>query len=72
MGKVYSTISFVIDEDLYNEAGEILLSLGMTHEEAVQLFLKEMVRIGRIPFDYTEEDLLEAKRLSSEVEADRE
>ena len=32
----------------------------VTH--ALILFLKETVRLGRIPFDYTEEDLEEARR----------
>lgn len=31
-------------------------------EDALILFLKETVRLGRIPFDYTEEDLEEARR----------
>ena len=31
-------------------------------------FTKETVRLGRIPFDYTQEDLLEAKCLSGEVD----
>ena len=31
-------------------------------EDALILFLKETVRLGRIPFDYTEADLEEARR----------
>ena len=31
-------------------------------EDALILFLKETVRLGRIPFDYTEEDLEEARK----------
>ena len=30
--------------------------------DALILFLKETVRLGRIPFDYTEEDLGEARK----------
>lgn len=30
--------------------------------DAVLLFIRETVRLGRIPFDYTEEDLAEVRR----------
>ena len=35
---------------------------GLNHGRCVDSFLKETVRLGRIPFDYTEEDLEEARR----------
>lgn len=31
-------------------------------EDALIMFLEETVRLGRVPFDYTEEDLAEAQR----------
>jgi hypothetical protein len=42
------------------------------HEEAPLLFFKETVRMGRIPFEYTQEDLAEAKRLCGEADDDGE
>ncbi len=65
----YETVEFKIDSDLYEQVGEILKKYGLTHEEAVLLFFKETIRQGRIPLDYTEGDLLEAKRLSGEPNA---
>ena len=63
----YETIEFTIDSDLYEKAGEIFKKHGLTHEEAIRLFLKETVRLGRLPFEYAQEDLREAKALSGEV-----
>ncbi|MPL97264.1 hypothetical protein SDC9_43453 [bioreactor metagenome] len=68
----YETIELKIDADLYEKAGEVFKRYGLTHEQAIILFFQETVRLGRIPFDYTEEDLLEAKRLCDEVDADGE
>lgn len=66
----YETIELTIDSDLYEQAGEVFKRYGLTHEEAIQLFFKETVRLGRIPFDYTPEDLAEAKRLCGEADDD--
>ena len=63
-------IELKINADLYDEVGEILKQYGLTHEEAILLFLKETVRLGRIPFEYTQADLLDAKRLSGEMDVD--
>ena len=68
----YETIELTIDSDLYEQAGEVFKRYGLTHEEAIQLFFKETVRLGRIPFDYTPEDLAEAKRLCGEADDDGE
>ncbi len=68
----YETIELRIDADLYEKAGEVFKQYGLTHEEAIVLFMKETVRQGRIPFDYTDEDLREAKQLCDDVEADGE
>ena len=63
-------VEFKINVDLYNEVGVIFKQYGLTHEEAILLFIKETVRRGRIPFEYTQEDLAEAIKLSSEVDVD--
>ena len=68
----YEIVEFKINADLYAEAGVILKRYGLTHEEAILLFIKETVRLGKIPFEYTQEDLMEAKRLSSEANIDGE
>lgn len=68
----YETIELTIDSDLYKQAGEVFERCGLTHEEAIQLFFKETVRLGRIPFDFTPEDLAEAKRLCGEADEDGE
>lgn len=56
------TIEFTLPKEIYDQAKEILSKQGLTVEDACVLFLKETVRLGRIPFDYTEEDLEEARR----------
>ena len=63
----YETIELTIGPELYEKAGEVFKRYGLTHEEAIILFLKETIRLGRLPFEYTEEDLQEAKRLSGEM-----
>jgi antitoxin component of RelBE/YafQ-DinJ toxin-antitoxin module len=68
----YETVKFTIDSDLYEQAGEIFKRYGLMHEEAPLLFFKETVRMGRIPFEYTQEDLAEAKRLCGEADDDGE
>ena len=64
----YETLQFKINADLYAEVKKILKPYGLTPEDAIILFIKETVRQGKIPFEYTEEDLLEAKRLCEEVD----
>lgn len=56
------TIEVKLPKEVYDSALEILEKQGLTMEDALILFLKETVRLGRIPFDYTEEDLEEARR----------
>lgn len=56
------TIEIRIPKEIYDRASEILAKQGLTVEEACVLFIKETVRLGRIPFDYTEEDLAEVRR----------
>jgi len=64
----YETVKSTIDYDLYEQVGEVLKRYGLTHEEAIRLFFKETVRLGQIPFEYTQEDLEAAKRLGGEVD----
>ena len=64
----YETVKSTIDYDLYEQVGEVLKRYGLTHEEAIRLFFKETVRLGRIPFEHTQEDLEAAKRLGGEVD----
>lgn len=68
----YVGIEFTIDSDLYDKVDVIFKRHGLTHEEAIPLFLKETVRLGKIPFEYTREDILEAKRLGGEMDDDGE
>ena len=56
------TIEVKLPKEVYDRASEILAKQGLSMEDALILFLKETVRLGRIPFDYTEEDLEEARR----------
>jgi len=65
-------IEFKINAELYDAVGVILKQYGLTHEETILLFLKETVRLGRIPFEYTQEDLVEAQKLSCEVDVNGE
>lgn len=56
------TIEVRLPKEVYDSASEILAKQGLSMEDALILFLKETVRLGRIPFDYTKEDLEEARR----------
>lgn len=56
------TIEVKLPKEIYDEASEILAKQGLTMEDALVLFLRETVRLGRIPFEYTEEDLEEVRK----------
>ena len=56
------TIEVRLPKEIYDKASEILAKQGLTMEDALILFFKETVRLGRIPFEFTEEDLEEARR----------
>ena len=47
------SLCFEIEEELYNQLTEILSPQGLTVGQAIELFLRETVRLGRIPFDIT-------------------
>ena len=59
------TVSFKIPQSLYDEVALILAEQGLTVEDALVMFFKETVRLGRIPFDYTEQDLEEARQMEA-------
>ena len=46
------TIEVKLPKEVYDRASEILAKQGLSMEDALILFLKETVRLGRIPFDY--------------------
>lgn len=64
-----ATIEVKLPKEIYDKASEILAKQALTLEEACVLFLKETVRLGRIPFDYTQEDLEEAKRMEKMMDS---
>lgn len=57
------SLCFEIEEELYKQLTEILAPQGLTLEKAIELFLRETVRLGRIPFDITDEDIAAAKAM---------
>lgn len=63
-------ITVKLPTEIYDKASEILSRLGLTMEDALVMFLKETVRLGRIPFDYTEEDFAEAQRWEKMMDDD--
>lgn len=56
------TVEVKLPKEIYDKASEILAKQGLTMEDALILFFEETVRPGRIPFEYTEEDLEEVSR----------
>ena len=48
-----SSVSFRIDTDLKNKADALFASLGLNMTTAFNMFLRQSVREGRIPFEAT-------------------
>ena len=48
-----SNVSFRIDSNLKNQADALFASLGLNMTTAFNMFLRQAVREGRIPFDVT-------------------
>ena len=48
-----SNVSFRIDKDLKNQADALFASLGLNMTTAFNMFLRQSVREGRIPFEAT-------------------
>ena len=44
-------VTLTIDEELKEQAEKVFAENGLTLEEAVVLFFKETVRLGRLPFE---------------------
>lgn len=63
-----TTIEVQIDSVLLEEVKPILDEIGITIEDSIRLFIEETVRLGRIPFTYTEENAKEANRLCAGTE----
>lgn len=56
-----------IDDRLRSEAKKVFEGLGLTEEEAVRLFYKRTVTIGRLPFgnvEKTESQRIKKKRMN--------
>lgn len=64
------TIEFCLPDDLYQKATAILEKQGYTIEKACILFLEETVRLGDLPFSYTQKDIEEAKKISKMIETE--
>ena len=63
-----TTIEIQVDTDLLEKVKPILDEIGITVEDSIRLFIEETVRLGRLPFQYTKEDIEEAKKMSTETE----
>lgn len=48
-----SSVSFRIDTDLKNQADTLFAALGLNMTTAFNMFLRQSVREGRIPFEAT-------------------
>jgi len=48
-----SSVSFRIDTNLKNQADALFAALGLNMTTAFNMFLRQCVREGRIPFDVT-------------------
>ena len=51
--KNVTSVSFRIDTDLKNQADALFANLGLNMNTAFNMFLRQAVREGRIPFDVT-------------------
>ncbi|MBR1810045.1 MAG: hypothetical protein IJ766_00135 [Clostridia bacterium] len=58
-----------IEENLYNKVMTVITPLGFTMEQILITFLQETVRLGDLPFPYTQEDIQKAKKMGG-VEAE--
>ena len=56
------TMTVLIDDDLYRQVMTVIEPLGYTMERLLKEFIEETVRLGRIPFEYTEADVEAAKK----------
>lgn len=68
MGNV-SNVSFRIDSELKNQADALFEQLGMSMTTAFNIFLRQSVREGCIPFDVTTKTKPNAETVAALLEA---
>ena len=61
MEEEFVELHFKVEQELYDAVKEVLDPLGITVEQATELFFKFVARLGRIPFDYSDEDIKTAE-----------
>lgn len=54
-----ANVEIKIEENLKNEFEKVCDSLGMTSDEAFEIFAREVVEEGKIPFDVEENPIVE-------------
>ena len=54
-------LHFKVEQDLFDEVKKVLEPLGITVNQATELFFECIARLGRIPFEYTDEDIKTAE-----------
>ncbi len=72
-----TSVSFRIDQELKNKAVALFDQLGLSLSAAIQVFLRQAVREGGLPFEVTTRvptdttiaAMLEAERISKDPEA---
>ena len=61
MEEEFVELHFKVEQELYDEVKRVLDPLGITVEQATELFFVSVARFGRIPFEYTDEDIKSAE-----------
>lgn len=61
MEEEFIELYFKVEHELYDEVKKVLDPLGITVEQATELFFESVARLGRIPFEYTDEDIKNAQ-----------
>ena len=54
-------ITIKIDSQFHQELSDVLAPYNLNVEQAIVLFIEEVAKQGRIPFEYTEADVEEAR-----------
>ena len=57
----YIELNFSVEQELYDNVRAVLEPLGLTVEQATEFFFEAVARLGKIPFDYSEKELNDAK-----------
>ena len=61
MEEEFVELHFKVEQELYDELKKVLDPLGITVEQATELFFECVARLGRIPCDYSDEDIKTAE-----------